>query len=106
MGRFIVKQEDFYFEWSAIVDAPVTFGMKLDEFREYYKERYGTEGMEGLQERLDRVGKNGTSSFMSDSAEDEMEANRAGPDECELSCSEIFQAYCLRQPIRDGWMVP
>jgi hypothetical protein len=41
MGRFICKFEDkddvYYLEWSTVVDAPVTFGMSLEEFKEYYR---------------------------------------------------------------------
>lgn len=61
MPSFIIKvkdekfNKDYYMEWSTIVDAPVTYGMSLDEFKEYYKEQYGIKGMEGLEDRMTRV---------------------------------------------------
>lgn len=106
MPRYIVKLEDYYFEWSTIVDAPVTFGMKLDEFKEYYQEAYGTEGMRDLDYRLERVEMFETSSITPTTIKEMIKGNRAGPDETELTIDEILKAYCLREPIRNGWLVP
>ena len=44
MPRFIIKitdekdNKDYYMMWSTVVDAPVTYGLSLDEFKEYFKE--------------------------------------------------------------------
>lgn len=105
MGRYIIKLKDHYLEWSTIVDAPVTFGMTLDEFRAHYQAEYGAQGMRDFEERLKRVEAKGTSAI--DRALDEVIVrNRAGPDEHSLRKHEIYKAYCLREPIRNGWRVP
>lgn len=103
MPRYIVKLKNHYLEYSTIVDAPVTWGMPLEEFKKYYQQEYGLDGMRSLPERLERVEAKGTSSQLDDSAEDCLSCNRAGPDETELTVDEIYQAYCLRQPVR-GWL--
>lgn len=102
MPRYIVKfqdkqnNKDYYLEWSTIVDAPVTYGMSLTEFKEYYKIKYGLEGLKDLPERLQRVETNGTSAHNYDL--DELIAdNRAGKDETELSMEEIVEDYCRNQ---------
>jgi len=104
MPKFIVKLEGYYFEYSTIVDAPVTFGMSLDEFKEYYQVEYGRQGMNGLPERLERVEAKGSSAIDREDATDTLSGNRAGPNESELTVEQIYQAYCLRQPILDGWL--
>lgn len=106
MERTIIKLNNYYFEFSSVVDAPVTFGMTLDEFRQYYRSGYGANGMRDLEERLKRVEAKGTSSYLDESAESQLSFNRAGPDEAQLTIDEIFDAYCLRKPIRGGWLVP
>lgn len=55
MGRLIAKLGNHYLEWSTVVDAPVTFGMTLEEFREHYREQYGAASMAELEQRLARV---------------------------------------------------
>lgn len=106
MPTFIVKIKDYYLEWSTIVDAPVTYGMSLDEFKAYYQEEYGRDGMRDLDQRLQRVERYGSSHVEGRSAEDILSINRAGPDETDLTFDEIYQAYCLGQPIEDEWTVP
>ena len=103
---YIVKLNDHYFEYSDVTDSPVTFGMALDQFVEYYIAEYGRSGFDGLEKRLERVDKHGTSSHWGVSPDDLMFINRAGPDESCLTVDEIYKAYCLREPIRDGWLVP
>ena len=103
MGRPIIKLGDYYLEWSSIVDAPIMFGLELEEFKEYYRLKYGTDGMDDLDARLERVELNGTSYLDNRNVGDAISVNRAGPDESELTEEEIYQAYCLRRSIRDGW---
>lgn len=91
MGRFIVKIKDKYFDWSTIVDAPVTYGMSLDEFREYYRKEYGHDS--DLAERLARVEAKGTSSLIDDSLKESISFNRAGDNEKQLSISAIYTKY-------------
>lgn len=100
MPRFICKITDndqsWYLEWSTVVDAPVTYGMTLEEFKEYYKDEYGRQGMGDLDKRLERVEAKGTSSLMHDSAEDVMDWNRAGKDGSSLSRQQLIDVYCTR----------
>jgi hypothetical protein len=100
MPRYIVKlthgAQDYYLEWSTVVDAPVTYGMPLEEFREYYRDEYGRVGEEDLAQRLARVEATGTSCRYPDSTADSVvEGNRAGPGETCLSKQEIIRRYCL-----------
>jgi len=68
MGKFIVKltdeQEgrDYYLEWSTVSDSPASPGMSLEEFTEYYRDKYGSDGMREFKARMARVEKTGTSS--------------------------------------------
>ena len=103
MGRAIIKLHDYYFEYSTIPDAPVTFGMKREEFEEYYRSEYGNSGMEELKTRMLRVDEKGTSFFSDKSAGEILSCNRAGPKEKRLTIDEIYKAYCLREPICNGW---
>lgn len=103
MGRYILKLHEHYLEWSTVVDAPVTFGMTLDEFKDYYQAQYGYNGSQDLTQRLERVERKGTSSHIHDNAEDVMAGNRAGRNETSLTPEEVYQAYCLMQPV-NGWI--
>lgn len=97
MGKYIIKLDDYYMEWTTISDAPATFGMSLDEFKEYYQEEYGNKGMEDLPKRLERIEKYGSSSIVPKSAEDVIFLNRAGYNEKTLSRSEIIEWFCVKQ---------
>jgi len=77
--------------------------MNREEFEEYYRQKYGESGMKELKSRMIRVEKKGTSFFDDKSAEDTLLCNRAGPDEKKLTPDEIYKAYCLREPILNGW---
>ena len=81
MPQYIAKLNGLYFLWSTVVDAPVTGGMTLPEFREYYQDRFGTEGMRDLPQRMERVAAKGTSSRLDGSVDEMLVANRAGPGE-------------------------
>jgi hypothetical protein len=107
MGRSIIKLQEHYLVWSSIVDAPITFGLTLDELRAFIKEEYGRSGLDYLDHSLKRVEQFGISNsdYQYDGGLDDFLApNRAGPGEDELTKDEIYQAYVLRQPIRDGWL--
>lgn len=104
MSRYIVKlvdkteNKEYYMEWSTVVDAPVTYGMSLEEFKEYYEEEYGKQGMDGLDERLSRVNEKGTSAMLYKSAEDLVEYNHAGKEGTLLTYEEILQQFCIDRP--------
>jgi hypothetical protein len=110
MPRYIAKftdgGESWYLDWSSVVDAPVTCGMSLDEFREYYREEYGPGAMDGLEERLARVKEKGTSARLHDSVESLIRCNRAGAGETRLTMAQIIDHYCLGvepQPEGEPW---
>ncbi len=97
MGRSIIKIDNYYLEWSSVVDAPVTFGMSLDEFKEYYKEQYGLNGMEELSQRLERVEEFGTSSRFYKNVDEFISHNRAGKDGKCLTVEEVIKWYCIKK---------
>lgn len=102
MGH-IVKIKDMYLEWSSIVDAPTTYGMTLDELTEHIRYQQGVAGLYELPYRLERVEKTGSSEI--GGSIDDVKYNRAGPNETKLTVEEIYDAYCLRKPIRKGWIM-
>lgn len=94
MPKYIIKLNNKYLEWSTIVDAPTTEGMTLSEFREYYKQRYGTSSMDEFADRMQRVDETGTSSLMGESLDSLISGNRAGEGETTLTKEEIIKQYC------------
>ena len=102
MPRYILKLhddkfgKDYYMEWSTIVDAPVTYGVSLKEFKEYYQAEYGNEGMKELDNRMKRVEAKGTSSLIDDSGDDLIMHNRAGEDEVSLTKEELLEVFCRK----------
>lgn len=110
MGRHVIKIKEYYLEWLTEIDAPVTTGMHLETFKEYYQREYGRSSMEGLERRLERVEKKGTSSMLDSNLEEQVERNFAGPPKKgkdgklkRLTLDEIYQVYCLQEPL-DGWL--
>ena len=102
MPRYICKLNDMYFEWSTVVDAPVTYGFSLEEFKEYYKEEYGKLCFEHeLPERLERIEKTGTSAF-NQSIDSIISYNRAGPNESCLSKNELIEFLKNRIPHKNN----
>ena len=96
MPRSIIKLKDQYLEWSTVVDAPVTTGMTLKDFKVYYRNEYGEDEMRGLEERLTRVDLEGVSSRLS-SLDEMLSYNRAGKNETTLTADQIYDFYCVRQ---------
>lgn len=97
MPRYIVKIKDQYFEWSTVVDAPVTYGMSLDEFKEYYQSEYGS--VCGLDARLERVEAKGTSSQIDANLKECIGFNRAGENEKQISIAQIYKRYQMPQEV-------
>jgi len=104
MPEYIVKIKNHYLLWSTISDRPVTGAMTLVELKKHYRRKYGEDGIGDLDSRLRRVEEKGTSSIDDQSVYETISLNRAGPRETRLTMVEIEQAYCLRQPIRGGWL--
>ncbi len=102
MGRGIIKLEkggeSRYLEWSTIVDAPVTWGMTLDEFNEYYRHEYGAEGMRRLPDRMARTELKGTSFYLDADVSDTIGHNRAGDSDVSLTHGQIWEKYVDRAP--------
>ena len=97
MPRYILKLDEWYFEWSTIVDAPVTYGMTLEDFKNHYRFEYGKQGMKGLPARLERVEESGTSAIPRQTADELITFNRAGDMEANLSKELILKEYILQE---------
>jgi hypothetical protein len=103
MPKYIIKlhdeklSRDWYLEWSTIVDAPVTYGMSMEEFRDHYQQTYGTDGMRELPERMKRVEEKGTSAQSYGSVKSTIAINRAGENESNLDEEGILEKYCRNQ---------
>jgi hypothetical protein len=100
MTRHIIKllhdKQEFYLEWSTITDSPVTNGMSLEEFKEYYRKEYGKKGLNKLAKKLERVEKKRCSAVY-ESLETLLSINHAGDNNKELSVEEIIEKYCLNR---------
>lgn len=102
MPRYIVKLSDgsdsWYMEWSTIVDAPVSDGMSLEDFRKYYRDMYGSYEYGSLEDRLARVEEKGTSALNGYASADEVISwNRAGPRETKLTKAQIIETFCKKK---------
>ena len=93
MARIIIQIKDKFFEYSTIFDAPVTYGMTMQELRNYIKEEYGNEGISILTGRLQRVAMRGTSAQSDLSLEETIYNNRAGENEICITEDEIYDRY-------------
>ena len=93
MPKYIIKLAGKYMEWSTVVDAPITYGMTLKEFRRYYQQEYGRVSMHDLDLRMERVERKGTSSHLHSSVDDLIECNRAGVNETNISKDEIIRLF-------------
>ena len=93
MGRYIIKIKDRYFDWSTIVDAPITNGMTAEEFEKYHRKEYG-EGYHdrAFSRRMELTEKSGTSAIGQD-LDWLLLLNRAGDQESEISKEEIYRRY-------------
>lgn len=96
MGRFTIKIKDKYFEYSTVVDAPITPGLSLEEYKEWYKEEYGNSKMDDLEIMLKRVEEKGTSNYYDKNLQDSISNNRAGlvnGREKKLTANQIYDLY-------------
>jgi hypothetical protein len=101
MPTYIIKltdekdNTDYYMEWSTVVDAPITYGLSLEEFKEYYQTQYGTAGMRDLGYRMERVEEKGTSALPPfDNMDEVLKHNRAGEGETCLDKEGLLERYC------------
>lgn len=107
MGQSLIKlidpldQKEYWLVWSTVVDAPITYGLSLDELREYWREEYGRSGMDGLERSIELANETGFSSRIRKSLEDVICANHAADDGSELTLEQIIQKYCRDRPADD-----
>lgn len=93
MPRFVCHHKGVFFEWSTVVDAPVTIGMSLDEFSEYYKAQYGEYDFEReFEDRIERATAKGTSSLQYTNLRELVQHNRAGPYELSVPFDRLMKA--------------
>jgi hypothetical protein len=91
----------WFFEWSSIVDAPITAAMTEAELLEYYPRRRAEQAAEEargyLERELGRIKSYGTSSRLKHTAEDTIGiCNRAGEGETWLSAEQQLE-LCVRR---------
>lgn len=98
MPRYAVRVEDrgreFWLEWSTVVDAPITYGMSRDEYREYVRDERGREGLERLDLRL-------ATDWLPPLLADEYSGNRAGLNGSWLTLAQLVDHYCHGRPDED-----
>lgn len=101
MPTYILKindkrfEQDYYLEWSTVVDAPVTRGMSKQDFIDYYLAKHGMNEVEELTQRLKRVEKQGSSCLQdTNGIEHYFDFNRAGENEKTLGKEAILDRYC------------
>jgi hypothetical protein len=94
MPRYVCQYNGRWFEWSTVVDAPVTFGMTREEFIDYYNNEYSGRDLES---RMERAEQKGTSSMMDSTLEDLITSNRAGYNENHLTLGEIERIYLIEK---------
>lgn len=101
MGRLIIKIEDpvdrkeYYLEWSTIIEMPITWGVTLPDFCEYYRWQYGRQGMKELPERLARVEQTGLSSDYPDADMDAMfECSAINQENGIKSREDLLNRFC------------
>jgi hypothetical protein len=95
MSRYIIKHampdgEERYLVWSTIVDAPVTFGVTLEELRSYWQDEYGRLSLADFDRRFTCGGDPETLEYV-------QPTNRAGVGETRLSIEQIVDYYFVRR---------
>lgn len=105
MSRGIVSLRDadgtlWYFEWSTIVDAPVTYRMTRAELEQYVSGYEGADGVRELALRMERVDSKGAS-FRDDDRASVLLLNKAGPDDGHLSEAQICECYASPQSYKE-----
>ncbi len=102
MPGLIVKlekegEEPRYMEWSSIAGAPRTYGMTLDEFKDYYREEYGRHGYEtDFDRRMAQVERTGSSSMIGDRLDGLLATYKHGEET--LTFDELWQQYVVDRP--------
>ena len=74
--------KEYWLGWSSIVDAPITIGMTISDYREWYRKEYSSSLLNDLL--------NGRVI----SEYDAIRYNRAGENEKQLTKEELLDEYC------------
>lgn len=109
MGQYGVKLVDprdeqaYYLHWSEIVDAPVFIANTLEGYKEYIRNRFGSDGIAHMERgnRFTLLESTGVSTPRYGNAADAVAFNRAGPNERQLSVGELIE-LCRRELAEDG----
>lgn len=97
MSRRTIKMGEYYIEYSTIQDAPVEYGLKLEDYRKWYAEEYGRAGMSNFYRDVLIADLGGEGMAM-----DIIRNNCAGDRGSRLTYDKLYRAYCLHE-IVDGW---
>jgi hypothetical protein len=102
MCDYLVKltqgKHAWYLVWCSIVDSPITYGMPLEEFKKFYKVKYGRKSFkEDFPDRMARVEEKGTSALYL-TLKELLAANRAGKNDQHLTKREIIRNCCINRP--------
>lgn len=92
------KGRDWYLIWSTCVDAPISYGMTLEQLHRWFEKELGELGLRSLPSRLSRVEETGTSYALGD-LESLIARNHAGSEGKTLSLEEIKEVYCVEEPV-------
>jgi hypothetical protein len=102
MARMIAEFGGLYMEWSTVADAPTTYLMTEEELKNFLFEEYGYEdGLQDLNDRLNRVREVGTSSRMGETKESLLRNNRAGEKGAKIS-TEAEMVVKYTQPSKEA----
>lgn len=95
MPRAILKlADDLYLEWTTVSDGPVSDAMPLEAFKIWYREEHGEASMKGLDDRITRADRTGSSSpFLT--LDDAIATNQAGPNGETITLEEIIRTYSV-----------
>lgn len=96
MGRAIIFDDGVYFEWSTVVDAPVTWAMSREEMLEH-RIRGGQRAWEA-EASLQRAEANGTSYVDGISLDSLRQHNRAGENETHLPWPDVIALVVAERP--------
>ncbi len=95
--KFATPEGERYLIWSTVVDAPITFGLPLDEFEDYIRETQDQEDARYFRDvLLPRLEHNTTTSQMEPTVEELVTFNRAGIDQTTLTLEQIVDFFCIR----------
>lgn len=94
MPTYIIHKDGVYNFFSTVVDAPYfVHGLTLEQVTEYTREKFGTDGLAELPQRLERAHATGCSAVYGETLEDAVSLNRAGPDESRVPFDDFVAQY-------------